>query len=1333
MSEPAELSPLKKRLLEKLLKAEAQRQVLEAPIEPREPHERVPMAPCQQQIWLHAQLDPLTAAYNEPMTVHFAGELDRNALERALAELIQRHEIWRTTFTYVEGEVLQSIHDRLPIEIPFHDLTKLPESERQKEAIRLATADARRPFDLAVGPLMRARLVKLAEARHQLYVVQHLLIHDGVTIYGVFLPELAKIYEAFARDLPSPLAPPRLQYADFALWQKRFLNSGIDAQVAYWRKQLGGEIQPIDLPTDRPRPRAFTFRGAVSDFVLPDGLVAAVREAAGREEVTTYAYMLAAFKALLFRYTGRQDILVGAPAGCRRHREFEQLAGFLMNTLVLRTKPSAERTFRDYLREVKDTVLDALANADVPMDRLARELQLPRDPSRHLAFDVSFTLEPSSPIQGSCWNLTQSEVFSGAAKWDLDFQLDEQGRGYAARLTYNTDLFDAGTIERFYFHWLTLLEGAVRNPLARLADLPLLTHQETEEIAVLRNATHRELPASTISSLIEEQAARTPHAIAVKSGEKSLTYAQLNAAANRLAQRLRAEGARPQSIVALCVERSCEMVVAILAVLKTGAAYLPLDPELPDERKQFIAQDSGAALMLTEQKFEESVAKFAPAGMRVVTCGEGRGESSGDGANLGPIASPEDIAHVLYTSGSTGKPKGVEVPHRAVINFLQSMRRKPGFTAHDTLLAVTTLSFDIAGLELYLPLLCGGQVVVADRLEARDPRSLRNLIEKHAPTVMQATPATWRALIEDGWTGSPAMKILCGGEALTRDLAEQLLTRSKELWNMYGPTETTIWSTLERVTADSGPVSIGRPIDNTQVYVLDAQRKIVPDGVTGELYIGGQGVTRGYLGRPELTAEKFVNVEVAGGARLYRTGDLARWTKDGKLECLGRSDHQVKIRGFRVEVEEIEALLAQHPDVRGAAVKAWPDASGHLALAAYVVTNGQPDIRAFLQGKLPDYMVPSAFVQMKELPLTPNLKVDRNKLPAPEMKPEGPAFVAVESDDERRLAAIWEAVLDVKRIGADDDFFRCGGHSLLVSKLLSRVEQTFGLRLPMSSLFAAPTVREFAKFIQDSKASPRVGRTVPIRKSAQPIFWIGAGPRMRGIIECLKRPLVFVGLEAAAEAGRQQDFALELMAAHTVREILAIQPHGPYSVGGWCSGGIVAFEVASQLRNQGCDVDILVLLDALNPTVYFALPAWRRRASIKYHLGRLAALKGGYVTDFVRGRVDRFRKRLRPEAEAYEQRFFQALEKYVPPRYPGRVLALAPEHMPDSRDPFMHWKESVTGPLEIRKVPGDHERMFVEGAATIAAAIDEAMAQAAGTRKRGTVENIGNVVRLAAR
>ncbi|HML18776.1 MAG TPA: amino acid adenylation domain-containing protein, partial [Bryobacteraceae bacterium] len=907
--------------------------------------------------------------------------------------------------------------------------------------------------------------------------------------------------------------------------------------------------------------------------------------------------------------------------------------------------------------------------------------------------------------------------------------------GYTARITYCTDLFDAATIERLFSHWLTLLEGAIRNPDARLIDLPMMAKEETEEICIRRNATRREVPACTISQLFEQQVIRTPNAVALECGNSSLTYSELNREANRLAYRLREEGVGAGAVVAVCVERSCDMVVSVLAVLKAGAAYLPLAPEIPPERKRLILEDSEAPFLVTEPEFLNQFHEFAPAGLRIVCCGEGKPRR----ANPGPIASSGDLAYILYTSGSAGKPKGVAVAHSAVVNFLESMRRRPGFSARDTLLAVTTLSFDIAALEIYLPLICGGRVVLANPGEVFDLALLQELMEHLNPSVMQATPATWRALIDAGWKGSRELKILCGGESLTRELADQLLTRSAELWNMYGPTETTIWSTIHRVTPGEGPVSIGRPIDNTQVYVLDSAQHPVPDGVIGELYIGGHGLARGYFHREQLTAERFVMVEAAGNTRLYRTGDIARWRRDGTLECLGRADNQVKIRGFRVELEEIEAVLTQHPEVRAAAVAAWPDASGNLALAGYVVTAGDPDLRDFLRDHLPEYMIPSVFVRMQELPLTSNRKVDRRKLPPPALRRElAPADLS-ETDEERRLAGIWESVLGLANIGVDDDFFRSGGHSLLVPKLLSRVEQTFGLRLPMASLFAAPSIRKFARLLKNPAVPAAPVRTVSIRKDAseRPLIWLYPGAEMRQIIKHLQCPVVGVALSPQDEAALPPDFTYEQIAALLAREVRAAQPEGPYHIGGWCSSGILAYEVASQLRLQGVDVATLILIDSLNPAKYLEMPARRRRISkMKYHLKRIAALERGRVGDYVRERVAwahrRFRPRFSSPPASFEDRYSHATLKYVPPLYSGRVLVLSPERMPSYRDPLLHWGESVTGELQCRIVRGDHLSMFEEGAADLAEEIMAAVAPSQAAPDSGVSGNVAEFQRRMA-
>ncbi len=1306
------LSPTKQRLLEKLLRGEAIRQSREDPIEPRDPRAPAPLAPSQSQIWIHSQLNPGRGLYNEPMTLHFRGRLDRGALNRAFQALIERHEIWRTTFAYVAEKVVQAIHASLPIEIPFHDLTALAPETRAGVATRIATPDATRPMDLGLGPLLRARLFKLDEESYRLYLVIHHLVHDGASIYRVLISELPQIYDAFASGRPSPLPPVPLQYADFAVWQTRLLaNDGASRQFEYWRRQLSGDLAPLALPADHPRPAAFSYCAEAADFLLPAEIAARIRERAQAEGVSPVMLLLAAYKAVLFRYSGQTDLAVGTVVDVRSRREFLRVPGFMMNTVALRSHPRPGRTFRDFLGEVRDLVLGAIANGDVPFDRLVRDLHIPRDPGRNPIFQAMFNYEPAEPNPHPQWSITQGEVSAAACKVDLDFQFDEQPRGYAVRITYCSDLFDRSTIDRLYRNWRCLLQSALDHPETALGDLALVDSAEIEELSVARNATARPTPETTIHQLFEAQAERAPDRIAVECGADSISYGELNRRANRLAHRLRREDAAPGALIALALDRSIDMVAALLAILKTGSAYVPIDPALPPERRDFILRDSQASLILTERSLAPD---YAGRGVATVFVDELANAS----ADPAPLATPEDLAYVLYTSGSTGNPKGVEIPHRAVVNFLESMRREPGFTADDSILAVTTLSFDIAGLELYLPLICGAKIVLARREEARDANLLRQLISTHKPSVMQATPAAWRALIDAGWNGTPGLKILCGGEALTRDLADQLLERSAGLWNMYGPTETTIWSTLARIQPGAGPVPIGRPIDNTQVFVLDDRRRLVPSGVVGELYIGGAGLARGYFRRPGLTRERFVDWN---GRRLYRTGDLARWRSDGALECLGRTDHQVKIRGFRVELEEIEAALLAHPQLRATAVKAWPDASGNLSLAGYFVAEGSPDLRAWLRNRLPDYMIPSRFLRLEALPLTPNGKLDRASLPPPGSLAETSAFVAPASQAERKLAAIWASVLGLAQVGTHDNFFELGGYSLLIPKLLSRVEDAFGARLSMSCLLEAPTVAAFAQRLPRDSRTPSAVR---FTGSQRAIHWLYAGPEMGAIAQCLgpAYPLTSPHLSAADEARLPSEFTLQQLAACLATDIRAHQPHGPYTIGGWCDAGILGYQVASELQRQGCEVDLLVLLDAVNPVVYLAHPFRARFSKLMFHMHEATHLRGREFQAYLRDRAGWMRSRFRPASKPaspdFSARFLRALLRYVPPAYDGRVLAISPRRGPRFREPRLHWSR-LAAQLENLVVPGTHISMFHldGGARHIAARIAEAIAEVQPARR----------------
>jgi amino acid adenylation domain-containing protein len=1301
MRNTEQFSDAKRRLLERHLRGEVARQNWELPVPVRAAGDSTPMAPGQQHLLLHAQMAPGTPIYNESVTLYFRGKLDRGAFERAFHELLRRHEIWRTGFVTMGGETVQAVYENYKIEVPYFDLTALPEDRRETEALNLARGDMQRPMDLSVGPLLRVKLVRLAEEDYRFYVTVHHLIHDGVTIYGVFFPELTALYDAFAKNLPSPLAEPTLQYGDYAVWQKRLIdNDSTSRQMEYWRRELGGELPQWQLPSDHTRPALPSYRGGMETFYLPLELTQALKQLSRDEGVTFYMLLLAGFKALMHRYSGQEDIIVGGLTDGRRRREFQGLMGYFLNTLPLRTRPKGDMTFREYLATVKDTVLGSLANSDVLFDRLVREIHPRRDPTRHPLFQVMFLIEPPPTAANPQWDLKQGEVKNGISKFDLYFEVEERRDGLVGRVEYSKDLFEASTIWRIIGHWTTLLEGVLRNPSALLSELPVLTADETRAVDSEWNATLRPVPHTTIHGAFESRAGLNPRAVAVECDGVRLTCGELNQEANRLARRLREAGAGPETLVALCVERSCDMVVALLAILKSGAAYLPLDPALPQERFELILGDAQAPILLTERGLASAVPL---AGTVVVYTDEGSGTSG----NLDAVGRPEDLAYVLYTSGSTGRPKGVEIQHAAVVNFLESMRREPGFTSADTLLAVTTLSFDIAALEIFLPLVCGGRIVIASREDARDPARLAELIREVAPSVMQATPATWRALRETDWQGSRELKVLCGGEAMARDLAEDLLPCCGSLWNLYGPTETTIWSSIHRVTGGSGPVPIGHPIANTQLYVLDRYRQLAPAGVPGELYIGGAGLARGYLRREELTREKFIDTPEMG--RLYRTGDLARWRADGVLECLGRTDHQLKIRGFRIEPEEIEAAMLQHPDVRGAAVMAWPDGSGHLSLTAYVVAHGRPSVRAFLDAKLPEYMIPPRVVWMDALPMTPNGKVDRGRLPEPHqeagLEEASAVSAAAATPGERRLVAIWESVLSRTGIGVTENFFDLGGHSLLVARLLRRVEDSFAVRASMADVFQAPTIRQFAELLTRRDVSAGSPKLVRIQNtgSRAPFFWMNAGPGLRTLAQYLgeDRPFFGVTLSPEEETVLGDAPRLEEIAACLVRTIRTVQAEGPYLIGGRCVSGLLAYEAAAQLRAAAQEVDLLVMLDSLNPVHFLAIPAWRLMASrIRLHfknsLGSAPKRSGRYLLERMKYRLGRLRPEEGTGRAAWDKKLFRAARQYHPQACLGRMVLLQPAEGLDIAGLAESWAGVPADTREVYEVAGNHDTVLKE-------------------------------------
>jgi len=1044
-----------------------------------------PLSFAQERLWFLQKLDPESVVYNLQANVRFAGGLDRSALERALAELVRRHEPLRTRFEEREGRPVQVIALPSPVELPVVDLGPLGRGDRPREAQRVASEQVRRPFDLPRGPAFRTLLLRLGADDHRLLVTQHHIITDGWSI-ALLVEEVLALYRAFAAGLASPLPEPARQYVDFACWQREWLQGEtLERQLSYWRERLRGARPALDLPTDRPRPAVQTANGETLRFELTRQISDEVEALSRAEGATPFITLLAAFTMLLSRYSGEDDVVVGTANGNRSLVETERMLGLFVNTVVLRTDLSGDPSFREVLARVRKVSLEAHSYGDLPFEKLVEELRPPRDLSRSPVFQVLFVIQ-NTPLAALTRLGDEGAIGErGTAAYDLSLYVTETDRGFAGSLEYNTDLFDAETARRFAAHYQELLGRAVAHPERRISELTVLGEAERHRILVEWNATEKPVPARCAHELVESQAARTPQAVAVEFEGQSLTYAELDRRANRLAHRLRRLGVRPGVLAGLHTERSLDMMVGLLGILKAGGAYVPLDPAYPTERLQWMLADARPAVVLTQRGLADGLPAFD--GHRV-TLDEPTGEDGGE-SPLPSGAGPDHLAYVIFTSGSTGRPKGVAIPHRALANLLASMREEPGLSARDTLLAVTTLAFDIAGLELLLPLIAGGRIVLASRETAIDGAALGRLLAQSGATVMQATPATWRMLIASGWRGDPRLKILCGGEALPSELARELRERGASLWNVYGPTETTIWSTVHAVREVTTPVPIGRPIANTRVHVLDARLQPVPIGVSGELYIGGTGVARGYLGRSDLTAERFVPDPFGGerGGRLYRTGDRARYRVDGTVECLGRIDHQLKLRGFRIEPAEIEAALREHGAVGDCVVVARDGAGSDRRLVAYLVasTSGPPaasELRAFLKRRLPDYMVPAVFVTLAALPRTPNGKVDRRALPDPDPGRSGleSAYVPPGGPVEEAVAAIWSEVLGRERVGAHDNFFDLGGHSLNAAQVLSRIQDAFQVQIPLRRVFEAPTVAGLAESVERARQQGSASETPPL-------------------------------------------------------------------------------------------------------------------------------------------------------------------------------------------------------------------------------------------------------------
>ncbi len=1042
-----------------------------------EHRESIPLSFPQRQLWFFDQLHPAELVYNETLVIHMREALNADALGEALNTLIARHEILRTTFTAAEGEPAQVVHPPRPLDLRRVDLCKTPKNEREAEAHRLATEELKLRFDLVEGPLLRATLANLEDEDWRLYLSAHHIILDGVSLYRIFLPELESLYRAVSSGTPSPLREIPTRYADFAAWQQQCLtDEALTEQLDYWRKKLVG-MPTLKLPTDRPYSAKTTYRGARQCFSFPGELTEQLRRLSRQEGATLFMTLAAAVNALFYRLTGQEEIVIGIAHDARRQPEVQGVIGNFLNNLVLRTDVSGGPDFRGLLKRVKAVTLEAYQHSDVPFEKLVAAVAPERVNNRNPLFQVAMGLEPPLPEQNLRWTLSQLDIHSGASKFDLSIELDERATEIIGRIEYNSDLFDDSTMTRLIEHFRILSAGIAADPAEKIAMLPLLSETEERQLLVEWNATEADYrKEKLIHQLFEEQVERLPDAVAVVYEDAWLSYGELNYRANQLAHYLRGLGVGPEARVGICMERSLEMVVVMLGILKAGGAYVPLDPAYPVEREAFMITDSEVKIVLSTSVMELPEMPLVTRINLDQTTMLAEGVVDNPGVALGG----EALAYVMYTSGSTGKPKGIMVPHKAIGRLVINCGYAD-FNESDRVAFAANPAFDAATMEVWAPLLNGGRIVVVDRESFLEPRRFAQLLERHRVTALFLTTAIFNQYALAIPEALARLRYLfCGGEKNDPSSFARVLERSgpQHLVHCYGPTETTTFAITHEVTEvleGTRSIPLGRPISNTQIYILDTNLEPTPIGAPGELFIGGAGVALGYLNRPELTAERFVKdpFREQTGARLYKTGDMGRWLADGTIEFLGRNDFQVKMRGFRIELGEIEARLAEHAGVGQAVVVLREDTAGDKRLVAYYtcveeteIGVGAEELRSHLSAMLPEYMVPAAYVELERVPLNPNGKLDRQALPAP----EGDAYVArmyeaLVGETETALANMWAELLGVKEVGRHDNFFDLGGHSLLAIKLVHRIDQELGVEVTLRDVLVYSDLSTLAEQI----------------------------------------------------------------------------------------------------------------------------------------------------------------------------------------------------------------------------------------------------------------------------
>lgn len=1302
------------------------------------------LSPGQKRLWFVENFEPGSRAYNLPFDYSIKGEVNPTILEKSFQVLIERHESLRTVLKSEEGVPYQKVLDSYTFTLVVENLENLSETDRHNSVEKYSSENELHLFELETGPLFIVKLLKINNDDWLLLLNMHHAIADGWSV-KVLVDELGVIYTALKQNSEISLPALPITYTDFSKWQNEWLK-GADCkkELDFWIHELKGAPDLLQLPMDFQRPKNQTYDGDEVNFVLDQQTTEQLRSFSQEHKGSLFLTLLSIFNTLLSRYASQEEFLIGIPISGRIFEEEESLVGMLINNFPIRITPLDQMTFPEMYEMCRKKFFKAFENQKLPIDRIVEELKVTRTPNISPLFQVMFNFLDmfNEEISLADSSMVMVDKRRHIAQFDLSLHIYEKGKKLNCVIEYNTNLFKRSRIERMSGHFMELVKSLIKNPDQKIRQIPLLTENEKKVILGDWNATKVDFPESQcIHQLFEIQVTKTPNKVALRDEKRQMTYNELNQKANKLARHLHNSGAVEGSLVAICMERGTDILVALLAVQKSGCTYIPLDPIYPKDRLALILEDGKPVVMITQKKLLESLPETTAKNIFIEEVEAYQNES---GENTDFKVTPETIAYLIYTSGSTGKPKGVQIQQRALVNFIASMAKKPGITTEDSMLAVTTISFDIAGLEMYLPITHGASIFVASHETSMNPDLLIERIGDTGATILQATPVTFRMLNSAEWSGSKNLKILCGGEAMPKELAYDLIRKCKELWNMYGPTETTIWSTVEKVVINdndkTGYINLGKPIDNTLIYVLNSEFQPVPIGFPGELFIGGDGLAKGYFNLPEMTNDKFLPdpFSKVTGARMYRTGDLVQQTEEGKLEFLNRVDSQVKIRGFRIELGEIESALTQWKTIKDNVVIVREDTPGDKKLVAYIIKKDQgetdlAELRQFLKTKIPEYMVPTAFVFIEQFPLTPNGKIDRKVLPSPqEVAPqEAKAYAEPKTEIEKKLAKIWEDVLKVPRIGIDENFFEIGGHSMLAVTLMVKIEKELGTRLPLSVLFDHSNIEAMAKLLDKREDQVSWGSLVPIRSkgSKKPLYLVhGAGLNLllyTTIVAHLDPDQPVFGLQAKGLDGVDEPlYTIEGIAAYYNEEILKVDKSGSYALAGFSMGGQLAYEMARQLVEAGQKVSFIGVFDTVSENASdMHIPFFKRyylRLDRLFHqiawiTGTFLKMPGSRKFEFAKAKYKSIKQKitkddykLKPEGVSVGKQSelpkylhkvhkanYIALEKYILPPYPGRLhLFRAMDQKFYIKDPvFYGWDEFVKE-VVILHIPGEHSTIF---------------------------------------